>query len=199
MRGYISFLLVLLASLVLLNLLELYGSSSDIDLSDAVAAERMYGLEMNVKEAIIASVRLGSVDGFSEYDTDHDVKKCMHCPDNFCAPPTPADPFPPNICDKLLCDQCFRESEARNSAKDGAQMRFEALGGHQFDPDFILSFHPMEIEILLKPDPLSKNGYLLDFARFRKNCEFEISSEKFPLERKSKIPGGYVIESPGVD
>jgi hypothetical protein len=198
MKGYVSFILVLLASLALLDLLSLYSSSSETDLSQAVAAERIYGIEMNVKEALIASVRIGAKEGFDEYDKGHDIKNCRHCPDHFCALSIPANPLPVNFCDNLLCGGCFRESGARNSAMMGAQNRLEALKSHTFDQDFNISFHPAEIEILLRPDPFSKNGYSLDFARFRSSCGFTVSSEKFQTERKAKIPGGFIVESPGL-
>jgi hypothetical protein len=198
MRGYVSFVLVLLASLVLLDLLALYDASHETNLSDAVAAERAYGIEMNVKEAVIQSVRLGAGEGFGEYDRATDVRNCRHCPDNFCAPPTPADPYPPNACDPPRCSLCFRESGARKAAIDGALETLRDLEGHRFDQDFSVSFGGAELEVLLRPDPLSKNGYSLDFARFRKKNGMNISSDKFRIDQESKIPGGFTIESPGV-
>ncbi|HSB47620.1 MAG TPA: hypothetical protein VLD37_06415 [Candidatus Bilamarchaeum sp.] len=198
MRGYVSFLLVLLASLALLQLLALHGASGDFSLSDAVAAERAYGLEMNAKEGAIESVRIGAREGFEKYDRATSVENCRHCPDHFCQPPTPADPLPPNACDSR-CDACFRESDARRSAEGGALERISALAGHDFGPDFNVSFDSAALETLLRPEPLSKNGYAVDYSRFRKKYWINISSAKFRLERDSAIPGGYAVESTGVD
>ena len=85
MRGYLSFILVFIAVLLLLALLRLHDAAHSTDLSKAVAAERTYAVQMNVKESVVESARRGALAGFSDYDATHDIKLCKHCPDSYCS------------------------------------------------------------------------------------------------------------------
>lgn len=189
MRGYFSFLLALIASIILAGLLSLHVATLMTDLSDAVAAERTYGLDMNVKEAVLESVRSGAHDGFAVYDSTHDLASCSSCPDHFCAA---------GACDGVLCLRCFRESGARLSAIEGAGERLDALRAHAFDPDFGVSFADAGLEAFLVPDPFSKNGFSLGSVRFRERFGFNVSSTRFSVRRESGIPGGFSVEGPSV-
>jgi len=177
----------------LTSLILVVQESASLDLSKAVQIERTYGLQMNVKESIIESARQGALEGFSGYDASHDVSLCRHCPDNLCIPPNPLDPIPPNICDPARCEKCFREKEARKESEDGAIARLNNLKSHEFDPDFFVSIRDAEVESFLKSDPLSKNGFALDFFRFKNQCAFSVNSEKFSIESYATIPKGLVI------
>ena len=194
MRGYVSFLLVMAGSLILIDLLAVYSASTSIDLSTAIAAERAYGLEMNVKEIVLESVRSGGSSGFSGYDRTHELRKCMHCMDHSCALPTPANPLPPNRCDPVLCGDCFRESGAREAAVEGAMEMLSGLGTQDFDPDFSIEFAEAELETALGPDPLARNGFFLDSLRFRKIYRINLSSAKFGMHSESGIPGGFTVD-----
>lgn len=194
MRGYLSFLLVLLGSLALAEMLAVYGAASTFDLSRPVAIERAYGLEMNAKETVIESVRAGAAAGFSEYDLAHDVRECIHCPDNACVPPNPADPLPPNYCDGERCSGCFRESEARAAALSGAEEMLRRLDAHDYDPDFRIGFGKVRMSAFLLPDPASRNGLRLSSLRFMDEFPLNISSDKFGLRREAGIPGGFSVD-----
>ena len=191
MRGYLSFLLVLVGSFILAGMLSLYRSPPD--LSGALSAERAYGLEMNVKEAALECLREGASEGFSDYSGSHDIRECVHCPDNACVPPSPMDPFPPNACEPIACSKCFRESEARAAAVSGAASCLSLLEAHEFDPDFSEDFASPVLESSLRPDPLSKNGLSLDKVRFREDFKFEIRSERFGMGIEAAVPGGFAV------
>src|SRR4030095_3907449 len=129
MRGYFSFSLVLLSSLLALSLLMLHHQSGQRDLSKAVSVQRAYGLQMNAKESVVESMRQGASAGFGYYDSTHDIAMCKHCPDNFCAPTIPGVTTE-NACDATLCSACFREADARESAVSSAAAKAAALNGH---------------------------------------------------------------------
>ena len=194
MRGYFSFLLALLGSIILLDILSVYSASSAFDLSRAVSAERAYGLGMNVKETMLESARNGALAAFAEYDRTHDVRMCIHCPDHSCALPSPANPAPPNRCDGALCAACFRESGAREATIGGAGRALLLIGTHEFDPDFSVSLGLCVLEASLGPEPVSRNGFILDSVRFRNACPFNASSEKLGVRSESYIPGGFAVD-----
>lgn len=193
MKGYLSFILVIASIFLFISLLLVFRSSSSVDLSKAIAVERAYGLGMNVKEAAFESVTEGAKDGFRTYDALHDVSLCKHCPDHFCVPPTPANPAPPNICDAMRCSGCFREAEARESAATRAITKIRLLKSHHFDPDFTISLDEPEVEVFLLVDQLSKNGFSLDYVRFKEPMYIHVDSSKFDVKSVTRIPKGWVV------
>jgi hypothetical protein len=191
MKGYVSFLLASVSLLLLLSLIELRASSYGLDLSRAIAIERAYGDGMNVKEAILESVREGARAGFGSYDSSHDLEACLHCPDNFCSPPLPPAPPVPNACDAARCASCFRESEARAAAEAGAEAMASSLAFP--DGDFTSSPGKAEVEALLRHDGQGKNGFALDYAIFEEPLRITLSSERFGMSASSSIPRGMVV------
>ncbi|MFH0884225.1 MAG: hypothetical protein V1861_00775 [Candidatus Micrarchaeota archaeon] len=193
MKGYISFVLVFLSSLILLHSLAILNSAYSTDLSQAVETERAYGLAMNTKECVLESIRQGAARGFSIYDETHDISLCRHCPDHFCTPPTPLNPNPENICDVALCGQCFRESEARLASESGALSDLMALGYGSFDSDYSVFLDEAVLEASLEADGFSKNGLRLSSVRFREDFPIVIESKKFGFRGVSEIKKGMVV------
>lgn len=185
MRGYVSFVLVFVAAGILLSSYSMLTPAYSSDLSKAVWVERAYGLQMNIKEAAIESIRQGAQEGFDGYDSSHSLEDCLHCP-GACGPPPS-----PNPCDSLLCKKCFREDEARASAILGAQIQLTKLQLHQFDKQFTTLLSPSEIEVFLQADPLSRNGFSLSYSRLR--TPLLISVEGLELSAQSELPAGMVI------
>jgi hypothetical protein len=179
MRGYLSFVLVLLSIGLVFTLLELniYPSSSK-----ALLIERSYSLSMNIKEAILESLWQGTQTGFDNYNLNHDIAMCIHCP--ACHPKT---------CDPLRCQQCFRESESRDAAKTHALISLDKLRLHSFDPDFDVSIGDVQLEVYTSPDPLSKNGFSLDSVKITNNIPILINSEKFDIYGEVHVPLGVII------
>jgi hypothetical protein len=194
MRGYISFVLVFISVLLLLSLLKLHDASSSTDLSKAVAVERIYGVQMNVKESVIEAARQGALDGFVGYDAIHDINKCKHCPDSFCSPL----PEAPNRCDTALCMACFREADARASATDKAISGVRSLNTHEFDSDFQVRIDDPSLEVFLEADPLAKNGFRLGSARFTKEFSVFVDSRKFAISSTAEMPKVVVARADGV-
>jgi len=190
MRGYLSFILVLVSLQLILSLLEVKEASDSADLSKALSVERAYSLHMNVKECIMESARQGAQEGFTAYDNSHDIKLCRHCPDAYCSP----IPSASNHCDSLLCSQCFREEEARAEAEQYALSRIDLLRSHQFDFDFKVTILDVRIEVFTKADGMAKNGYALDYLRFREDLGIRLGSEKLDLSADAEIPRGVVVE-----
>lgn len=190
MRGYFAFFLVFLSSALLLSLLSLSEAAQTADLSRAVAVSRSYGVEMNAKEAVLEAARGGSLAGFAAYDLSHDVSTCSHCEDHFCSPLLPLGP---NSCDSALCSLCFRESGAREAAIGGALARLRMLRAHAFDQDFEVAIGSADFEVFLRPEKAAKNGYAVDYGRFRKAVRIAVSSEKFGIKREGVIPAGTVL------
>ncbi|MBU0532973.1 hypothetical protein KKB44_05770 [Candidatus Micrarchaeota archaeon] len=189
MRGYLSFVLVLICLLVIFYLLELQIT---FDFSKAIAVQRTYSVQMNVKESIFESVKQGASEGFHDYDLSHSTELCKHCPDHFCIPSSPT-----NHCDPILCAKCFREDEARNSAVNGALSKLQLISTHIFDPDFDVSISTFNLSVYLKPDSLSQNGFSLDYTQFRKEILIGLSSEKFDISAEARIPKGCVLYDEG--
>lgn len=199
MRGYVSYVLVFCCSLALLSLLFVSQEAGSYDFSRAIAVERSGALHMNIKECLLESARQGAAAGFESYDVSHDISLCRHCPDNYCAPPTPANPFPPNMCDPLRCGKCFRESEARMAAEDGALGRIGALRAHVFDPDFTIGIGNAAIAASLRREPASPNGFSLGTVFFRDDVGIEAKSTRFRMSCSSRIPKGTVVYDGGTD
>jgi hypothetical protein len=196
MRGYLSFVIVLVSSVLLLSLILLLSRARASDLSQAVALERAYGLEMNAKECAIESIRQGATIGFGAYDASHDLGDCSHCDDHFCIPPTPADPLPPNRCDALLCSNCFREQDARSAAANGALAGLVILRGNRFDEDYNASFgdaFPDDFDVFLAPDASAGNGLCIGGVRLREDLFIRVQSDKLDASLKSRLPKGTVI------
>jgi hypothetical protein len=179
MRAYLSFVLVLFSLMLLFSLLQ-FGSHQP---ARNVLEERSYLVLMNEKEAIIESLRQGSVRGFDKYDQSHSLEACLHCP-----------PCHPDLCEPVKCQECFRESEAVESAIQGALGQAGLLAAHDFDDDFSLSFGAIGIQAFTRPEPLSRNGFALDSVRISNDVDIKISSAKFALEGSGKIPGGVAIQ-----
>jgi len=97
----------------------------------------------------------------------------------------------------LLCSQCFREKEARESAENTAVSRLQILYNHVFDPDYNVSIDGTELSAYLRAEPLSKNGFSLDYIKFKHAISIFISSEKFEISAKGEIPRGCVIYDEG--
>lgn len=176
MRAYLSFVLVLFCLMLLISLLQYTGYTS----TKSLINERAYLISMNVKEALIESARQGSLEGFRDYDSVHSVDDCIHCP-----------PCHPELCDPVRCQTCFRESDARTSARTAALGHIEALRAHVFDPDFFVTIGPADIDEYTKADPAARNGFSLDSFRISAT-EISISSEKFGLEASARLPGGLI-------
>jgi len=196
MRGYLSFVLVLLSAILLLSAVSVLSEARLYDLSHAVALERAYGLEMNAKECALETIRQGAAAGFNAYDASHDLPSCSHCIDHFCSPPTPIDPLPPNICEEGLCSGCFRESEARAFAAEGASAALALLQTYGFDEDFSVSFKdsgPGSLEAFLVPDLSVKNGVRLDSVRFREGLPLSVQSDRLGVSLSARLPKGMVI------
>lgn len=149
-----------------------------------VINERAYLVSMNAKEAIIESIRRGAIEGFNFYDSEHDLEMCVHCP-----------PCHPEICDPVNCQRCFRESEAMESARRSALLQLGLLGGHEFDGDFSLSIGSADIQAFSRGEPLSRNGFALDSVRVNSDIMVLVSSAKFAMDGKSKIPGGLIVNA----
>ncbi len=179
MRGYLSFVLVLLSIGLVLTLLELNIHSSS---TKAVLIERSYSLSMNVKEAILELLWQGAQSGFDSYNLDHDIAMCVHCP--ACHPKT---------CDPLKCQKCFRESDSRSAAKAHALASVDKLKIHVFDSDFDVSIGDVQLEVYTAPDPLSKNGFSLDSVKITTNIPILIRSEKFGIYGEVTMPSGVII------
>jgi hypothetical protein len=193
MRGYLSFVLVMVSLLLVFSLLDAREASLSTDLSKAISVERVYSLQMNVKECILEAARQGADEGFKAYDATHDIKKCIHCPDSFCS----SNPRAKNRCDPGLCTQCFHEGEARGEAKKYAEARIGLLGIHDFDPDFTVTLWDAEVELLTQPDPTAKNGFSPDYTRFKKNLRISLVSDKLGISADARIPRGVVIYHEG--
>ncbi len=183
MRAYLSFVLVLLSLVLVFSLLELNLHARS---SKALLAERSYSLSMNVKENILESLRRGAEEGFADYDENHELEKCMHCP--ICHP---------DVCDPVRCVGCFREHEAREQARHYALSRLERLRGHAFDPDFDISISDVDIEVFTYAQPLAKNGFGLHSVKIRDDIAIRLDSERFGMTGEARIPGGVMIESAG--
>jgi hypothetical protein len=192
MRGYLSFVLAFVSMLIIVQLAEAQLSSYDFELSKAVSVQRAYSLQMNVKECMLEAVQQGAREGFSSYDSSHDVRLCRHCPDHFCIPGSLT-----NGCDPLLCSMCFREDEARAHAVEGAQSKLSLLHGHGFDGDFNVEIKDAALSAHLAPSPLSSNGFSLSHVRFDEDVLISFSSDRFAISGDGKIPGGCVIYDEG--
>jgi len=179
MRGYLSFVLVLLSIGLVLTLLELNTYSNS---TKAILIERSYSISMNVKETILELLWQGAQAGFDNYNLNHDVAMCIHCP--ACHPKT---------CDPIKCQKCFKESESRSAAKSHSLESLAKLRLHSFDSDFDVSIGDVQIEVYTRQDPLSKNGFALDSVKFTNNVPILISSEKFDIYGEVKIPSGVMI------
>ncbi len=183
MRAYLSFVLVLLSLVLVFSLLELNLHSRS---PKALLVERSYSRSMNVKENVLESLRQGAEEGFADYDTHHELEKCIHCP--ICHP---------DVCDPVKCMECFREHEAREQARQYALSRLDKLRSHVFDLDFEISIGDAEIDVFTYARPLAKNGFGLHSVRVRDDIVITIGSERFSLAGRAKIPGGVIIESAG--
>jgi len=111
MKGYLSFLLVFASAFLILTILQSYYAPNEVSFQKAIAAERVYQVEMNSKEAALEAVREGGREGFSIYNQSHFSFICND-PDLG----GPLDPL------------CFRIDEAKIWVKAGAYLYLVKLG-----------------------------------------------------------------------
>lgn len=193
MRGYVSFVLVFISSLILLSSLALLNAARSADLSGAVEAARAGGISMNVRECVVESVRQGASSGFLMYDASHDITLCRHCMDNSCVPPNPAYPNPVNWCDATLCGQCFRSSEARSAAETGAGAALLALRPDSFDDEYSVEIGGADFEANLMAAPQSRNGIHLESMLLRNDVVFTLESAERGFRGESVMGSGMVV------
>jgi len=67
MRAFLSFLIVFAAFAIILTILSASISTKQLNLSKSIEIERMHAIQMNIKELIIESARLGANTGLIEY------------------------------------------------------------------------------------------------------------------------------------
>ncbi len=196
MRGYLSFVLVLASVVLILSFVQIDLSSTNFDLSKAISAERTYQVQMNVKEAVIESVRQGGMEGFLEYDSTHSHQACLrYCADmGVCTHPD----TPP--CDSMMCGrECFRVSDAQMKAEESAIEKVVELSALGFDPDF-------EVLLWCGPEPMDFEAR--DIAERMKSAEsLSACASCIPLTlascgsaltatvRPGEIPDSYALES----
>jgi len=146
LKGYFGFLIVFAAFALLLSLVEFNLNSKSHDLSSAITSEKLYSIQMNVKEVVIEAAREGAKEGFDNYAKDHTIYAC-------------ADPE--------TVDRCFRVSEARISTESGALLKLlSVLGGANFDDSITVvppTFDPLSFPVAseIVDDRASPSGYRL--------------------------------------
>ena len=187
-RGYVSFLLVLAGSALLISALQLLFASGSIDLSKAIIVERtdsvLTDMERSAKEALFQ----GAGTGFLAYDGSHSVSLCQHCIEDFCGvPPSP------NYCDPGLCGRCFRIDEAGSASESGAISAFGSLASHGFDPDFSTSFDMPSVRVSLVPENGTRNGFALSSLTVLSDLHVTAVSGRHGIEGASSIPRGTLI------
>jgi hypothetical protein len=187
LRGYLSFILVLASLVLAFSLLDVHLALKSINFSKAVAVERTYGLQLNVKEAVAESARQGALDGFSAYDRAHDASSCRACLDHGCAL------MMPPACDGMKCAACFREDDARRAAEHEAEGKVAALSSHVFDDDFSVLISGFAPEARLRADRDAKNGFALDTVRLGEKLEIILQSQKFGISANATLPQGMVV------
>lgn len=188
MKGYFSFILVFIISLLIISSIELYQTKNSFSLSKAIISERAYGVGSNAEYSISQSLIQGAVIGFNDYDSTHSILMCNHCQDFYCS----IVPASPNMCDPLLCATCFRDKEAIESSKTMSINTLQSLGGTGFDRDFYVSFNNPEIEVFFKPNLSSKNGVSFSHIRTTSPILLNINSSKFNITAKKIISSGLV-------
>jgi hypothetical protein len=115
MKGYLSFLLVFVSVFMILTLIEVSQLPSQISFSKAIAAERVYQVQMNAKEVALESVRHGGISAFKLYNETHKSEICKT-----------QSPNHPN---------CFRSEEAIIWTKAGSFVLLSLLERANFDSD----------------------------------------------------------------
>ncbi len=183
----------------------------------------MYQAGLNIKQGVIEASERGAAEWFGNYDMTHSRADCAHCPDMGCIPPTPADPYPPNVCDAIKCAMCFRDEEAIAYAVSGAKtgvsslktvsVGFEhgvwcgdisepasrSLAKEMRDSHTVLS-NGMDIPFCasvfraeLVPDPLADNGVSLSRIVFSDDVGISLYSPEFGIASVSGIPAGFEV------
>jgi hypothetical protein len=126
MKGYLNFLLVFASVFFILILINASQITSSISFSKAIAAERVYQVQMNSKEIITESIRVGGREGFRLYNSTHFEYMCH--------------PQFGGQTDPL----CFRSEEAAIWTKAGAYIYLAKVDG-RFDSD-------IQVEISCRKD-----------------------------------------------
>lgn len=123
MRGYLTFLLVLVSVIFILIIIQASQLPYQVSFSKAIAAERTYQVQMNSKEVILETIRLGAWDGYYAYTLFHHESVCET-----------EGPEHPN---------CFRIPEARLWTQLGIYARLATLDTSMFDEE-------IEIEVFCR-------------------------------------------------
>ena len=188
MKGYFSFILVFVISLLLISAIELYQTKYSFSLSKAIISERSYEIGSNYEHAIKATILSGAKKGFDTYDATHSISMCNHCPDYFCNP----TPSSTNYCDAALCSLCFRDSDAVLESKRQVVSSLSLLSSIENSSDFSLSFNIPDFDVFLVGDSLSKNGVSFSSIRTAGQISLLVNSSKFQIYAKKTIPSGLV-------
>lgn len=215
MKGYFSWVLVFGCVLVLISLIHLIQVSESKDQSKSVILVRAELSDLNFKDVTLELLRQGIVDAYGSYDLNHNRQVCSHCLDYGCFTPSleeigilsahylenppvepPKKPLSPSYlglaCYEPVCPVCFRLDDAKRISKIEGLSFFHRLDGFNWSSDFEIIFEKEpDISIIVKPNPLEKNGYELVGFRFNSDFNYEIVSRKFNFSAKSKIPRNY--------
>ena len=171
MKGYFGFLVVFAAFALLLSLVEFNLNSKSHDLSSAITSEKLYGIQMNVKEVIIEAAREGAKEGFNKYvegpPFPHSAAAC-------------SDPKASACC-------CFRVLEANTFTVNGASAKLSSvLSNAIFDDSVTVGFvpNPSIITSEIVEDPASISGHRLSSITISPT-QITITSKKNPSETLS--------------
>jgi len=170
LKGYFGFLVVFAAFALLLSLVEFNLNSKSHDLSSAITSEKLYGIQMNVKEVIIEAAREGAKEGFNNYvngpPSPHSVAAC-------------SDPKASACC-------CFSSRDAERDTVNGARTKlFSVLSDANFDDSVTVGFVPdpllSNITSEIVEDQNSTSGYRLSSITIQ-SIQINITSKKNPSE-----------------
>jgi len=165
LKGYFGFLVVFAAFALLLSLVEFNLNSKSHDLSSAITSEKLYGIQMNVKEVIIEAAREGAKEGFDNYTATHSVAACSDLKASACC--------------------CFRIQDAERDTVNGARAKLSSvLSNANFDDSVTVGFvlDPLlSISSEIVEDPTSPSGYRLSSITIQ-SIQINITSKKNPSE-----------------
>ena len=151
MKGYVTFLLVLVSLSFIIIIIGASQKPYDISFSKAIAAERAYGVAMNSKEVAAEAMRQGGVEAFGIYELTHTAAECY---------------VPPYFEANLFC---YREEEVPIVVKAGAFIRLATLDKSAFDPDMEIEFYctPLVTDDMLRKEATNmRAGGTLDPVAF---------------------------------
>ncbi len=173
MKGFVTFLLAF-AILLLLSTyyIQVYKSEK------ALVAEQVMNKMVNVKSVVKKAALEGGKEGWERYAREHAKEFCA-----FCAPQC----IPSATCNKLLCDRCFRLSEALNAVKKGAEEKVEEV--EVGFADFEVKVEG-EVEGVVR-EAENREGYALEGVVI-KRAEIIINSKKVNIGKKAVMEGVYL-------